>query len=104
MSGTLTKKEILTPMTDVLEDDLRPEYDFSTMQGGVRGKYYRALQEGYSIRIHEADGSTEVRHYPPGEETVVLEPDVRQYFPTSAAVNDALRSLIRIAQEISSAT
>ena len=52
MSGTLTKKEILTPMTDVLEDDLQHGYDFSTMQGGVRGKYYRALQEGYSIRIH----------------------------------------------------
>jgi hypothetical protein len=24
---------------DELEDELRPEYDFSSMTGGVRGKY-----------------------------------------------------------------
>jgi hypothetical protein len=31
-----------------LEDELRPEYDFAKMQGGVRGKYvqrYRLSQE-----------------------------------------------------------
>jgi len=24
------------------DDEMRPEYDFSTMPGGVRGKYYKA--------------------------------------------------------------
>ena len=33
----------------------------------------------------------------------MLEPDVRRYFPTSAAVNDVLRDLIRIAQEVNRA-
>jgi hypothetical protein len=27
------------PETDDLIDDMRPEYDFSSMSGGVRGKY-----------------------------------------------------------------
>ena len=31
---------------DNLEDDLRPEYDFSQMSGGVRGKYTEALSIG----------------------------------------------------------
>jgi hypothetical protein len=37
------KKEI-----DELDDELRPEYDFARMQGGVKGKYiqrYRLTQE-----------------------------------------------------------
>jgi hypothetical protein len=33
------KKEI-----DELEDELRPEYDFAQMQGGVRGKYVQRYQ------------------------------------------------------------
>jgi hypothetical protein len=36
-----------------LGDDLRAEYDFT---GGVRGKYYEAMQAGYTITIHKADG------------------------------------------------
>ena len=73
---------------------MRPEYDFS---GGVRGKYARALREqGYTIRVYEADGTyTETRVL--GEKTVVLEPDVWEYFPNSQAVNEALRALIAIA-------
>lgn len=38
------------------------------------------LQEGYSIRIHKADGSTRGAPLSTREGTVVLEPDVRQYF------------------------
>ncbi len=33
---------------DELEDEIRPEYDFAQMKGGVRGKYvqrYRLAQE-----------------------------------------------------------
>ena len=61
-----------------LEDDLRPEYDFSRMKGGVRGKY--------------------VERYRIGTNIVLLDPDVAQAFPTSEAVNEALRLLMQIAQ------
>ncbi|HBL30190.1 MAG TPA: hypothetical protein DD490_25435 [Acidobacteria bacterium] len=56
------------------EDDIRPEYDFTN---AVRGKYYERYKRGTNI--------------------VLLEPDVAEAFPTSDAVNDALRSLLRIA-------
>ena len=61
-----------------LEDDLRPEYDFSQMSGGVRGKYAERCQTGTNI--------------------VVLEPDVAEAFPTEASVNEALRLLMQVAQ------
>lgn len=67
------KKEV-----DELKDELRPEYDFSKMTGGVKGKY--------------------VERYRAGTNLVLLEPDVAQAFPTDACVNDALRLLIQIAQ------
>ncbi|MEY2985184.1 MAG: hypothetical protein RLZZ568_1801 [Cyanobacteriota bacterium] len=61
-----------------LKDDLRPEYDFSKMQGGVRGKY--------------------VERYRAGTNVVLLDADVSQAFPTSDSVNEALRLLMQIAQ------
>ena len=83
-------------ITKTSADDLQPEYDFS---GGVRGKYARTLREqGYTIRVYESDGTyTETRVL--GEQTVVLEPDVWEYFPDSQAVNQALRALIALAPE-----
>jgi hypothetical protein len=57
------------------DDDLRPEYDFSSMRGGVRGKY--------------------VQQYRAGVNLVLLEPDLAKAFPTDAAVNDALRTVLR---------
>jgi hypothetical protein len=57
--------------TQAAGDDMRPEYDFSSV---VRGKYYESFKQGSSI--------------------VLLEPDVSAVFPTSAAVNQALRSLV----------
>ena len=55
-------------------DDLRPEYDFEYSKA-VRGKYSkRLLREGANV--------------------VVLEPDVAKAFGDSAAVNEALRSLL----------
>ena len=70
---------------------MRAEYDFS---GGVRGKHYEALREGYSVKVQRADGTTLVQQVRLEEGTVVLEPDVRKYFPDSEAVNAALRCLI----------
>jgi len=55
-------------------DELRPEYDFDYSKAS-RGKYYRRL-------ISQ------------GANVIVLEPDVAKAFRDSAAVNDALRSLL----------
>ena len=59
------------------DDDLRPEYDLSTLKGGVRGKYAKQFREGTNL--------------------VLLSPDVAAYFPTEESVNSALRSLVKIA-------
>lgn len=58
------------------DPDMRDEYDFSK---GVRGKYAQKYTEGTNI--------------------VMLEPDVAAVFPTSEAVNEALRTLIRLMQQ-----
>jgi hypothetical protein len=73
-----------------------PEYDFSE---GVRGKHYEAYHQDYQVIIHKMDGTTEVREFALPEGTVVLEPDVRAYFPDSEAVNRALRGLIDLLPE-----
>lgn len=59
-------------------DDLRPEYAFDYSKA-VRGKYHRRL-------IRE------------GANVAVLEPDVAAAFRDSAAVNDALRSLLQVSE------
>ncbi len=63
-------------------------------QRGVRGKHYKAMQAGYTITIHKADGTTVVKDVMPKEGAVVLEPDIRAYFPDSESVNRTLRCLI----------
>ena len=68
------KKEVKNEM----EDELRPEYDFTQMKGGVRGKY--------------------VERYRSGTNLVLLDSDVAQAFPNDEAVNEALRLLMQIAQ------
>jgi hypothetical protein len=61
-----------------MEDELRPEYDFSYLSGGVRGKY--------------------VERYRAGTNLVLLDSDVAQAFPTEDSVNEALRLLMQVAQ------
>jgi hypothetical protein len=61
-----------------MEDELQPEYDFTQLEGGVRGKY--------------------VDRYRAGTNLVRLDPDVAKSFPNENAVNEALRLLIQIAQ------
>jgi hypothetical protein len=77
------------------EDTMRAEYDFS---GGVRGKHCRALRDGYTITIRKGNGKTVVKEVRPKAGVVVLDPDVREYFPNSDSVNTLLRSLIRFLQ------
>ncbi|MEL6442115.1 MAG: hypothetical protein AAFQ80_23085 [Cyanobacteria bacterium J06621_8] len=68
------KKEIDNEM----EDELRSEYNFAQMKGGVKGKY--------------------VERYRSGTNLVLLDPDVAQAFPNDAAVNEALRLLMQVPQ------
>lgn len=60
------------------KNDLRSEYDFSTMSGGVRGKYAEAYRAGTNI--------------------AVLADDVASAFPTDDSVNRALRTIMEAAQ------
>lgn len=63
------------------DDTMRPEYDFS---GGVRGKYYEAYTQSSNV--------------------VILDPDVAEVFPDSAAVNQALRLLAKVAKSMKSSS
>lgn len=55
------------------DPDMMEEYDFSH---GIRGKYSKRYSEGTNV--------------------VIIDPDITEFFPDNAAVNDALRSLIKI--------
>ncbi len=74
-------------------DEMLPEYDFS---GGVRGKHYRAYRKGHSVTIHKTDGSEQIQHFTLEDGAVMLEADVRKYFPDSETVNRTLRGLITL--------
>ena len=65
------------------DDELRPEYDFSKLKGGVRAKYYRRFQAGTNI--------------------VRLEPELARAFPTDEAVNEALRTVVRATRALKTA-
>ena len=84
-----------TVKTSEAADEMRSEYDFSK---GTRGKHYKSRLRGYALRIRKADGTIEEREID-REGSVVLEPDVRKYFPNSKAVNRALRTLIELIPE-----
>ena len=73
-------KKVSTETTPTDDDSMRAEYDFT---GGIRGKHYRAMQAGYTITIHQPDGTTVAKEVKPLEGTVVLAADVREYFPDS---------------------
>ena len=57
--------------TSEMEDEPRPEYDFSQLTVVARGPGRRN----------------------PNEKTIILAPDVAKLFPTAEAVNEALRLL-----------
>ncbi len=80
------------------DDDMLPEYDFNGKKG-VRGKYAKALKQGYSIRVTNEDGTVTVGHFVPRENAILLDSDVQVYFPDSESVNRALRSLIKLIPE-----
>jgi hypothetical protein len=85
------KKEKTSKARGRADDEMLPEYDF---RDGVRGKHYQAYRRGHTVTIHKTDGTSVVQHFTLEDGAVLLEPDVRAYFPDSEAVNSALRSLI----------
>jgi hypothetical protein len=62
------------------DDDILPEYDFASMKGGIRGKYYEQHRRGTNV--------------------VLLQPDVAEAFPTEDAVNEALRGILSTARAV----
>jgi hypothetical protein len=56
-------------------NELRKEYDLSSLKGGVRGKYLQRYEAGTNL--------------------VLLSPDVAKHFPDGQSVDSALRTLIR---------
>jgi len=75
------------------ENEMLPEYDF---KDGIRGKHYKAYRKGHFVKIHKTDGKIETKYFSLDEGSIMLEPDVRKYFPDSDSVNKALRSLLDI--------
>ena len=61
------------------KDEMQPEYNRSDLGEGVRGKYYSAFTAGSNI--------------------VLLDPEVARAFPSEEAVNEALRSLLKVAKD-----
>ena len=66
------------------EDELRPEYKRSDFGEIVRGKYAKRIAASTNV--------------------IVLEPEIADAFPNDQAVNNALRSLLRIAKASTSLT
>ena len=64
----------------ILANDMRAEYDFASMKGGVRGKYLQRAREGTNI--------------------VLIEPEVTDAFPTEQAVNEALKGVLNTTRAV----
>jgi len=60
------------------ESKMRTEYSRKDLGTGIRGKYYDSYKKSHNI--------------------IVLNPEIAKVFPTDEAVNNALSSLIKIAQ------
>lgn len=63
---------------DRASDELPLDYKREDLGKGIRGKYFEEYRKGTNL--------------------VLLSPDVAQVFSTEEAVNEALRSLIRLAE------
>lgn len=61
-------------------NELRAEYDFASIKGGVRGKHAKRYREGTNI--------------------VLLEPDIAEAFPNDEAVNQALRGILNTTRAV----
>ena len=60
------------------KDNMRAHYNREDLGKGVRGKFFKEFNDGHNL--------------------VLLQPEVAKFFPSEDAVNEALLSLIKIAQ------
>ncbi|MGB4767133.1 MAG: hypothetical protein WBH09_09500 [Rugosibacter sp.] len=60
-------------------DDLRPEYSREDLGKGVRGKFLNSYNKGTNL--------------------VLLNPEIAKAFSSSAAVNEALKSLLQLTKQ-----
>ncbi len=65
-------------VTFMRKDNMRAHYNRDDLGKGVRGKYFKEFSEGHNL--------------------VLLQPEVAKFFPSEEAVNEALLSLIKLAQ------
>ena len=72
-------KKVKTP-----SDELRTEYKRSDFKKLERGRYYERIKASSNV--------------------VVLDPEIAAVFPSSAAVNKALHSLVEVAESVSGRT
>jgi hypothetical protein len=66
-------------MKTVKHEEMRKEYRREDLGKGIRGKYFEEYKKGTNL--------------------VLLSPDVAAVFPDDASVNNALRSLMKVAQQ-----
>ena len=62
-----------------VKQEIRKEYKRDDLGKGIRGKYFENYEKGSNL--------------------VLLNPDVAAVFPDDASVNEALRSLMKIARQ-----
>ena len=66
-------------MKTAKKGEMRKEYRREDLGAGIRGKYYNEFKKGTNL--------------------VLLSPDVAAVFPDENSVNDALRSLMKVAKQ-----
>ncbi len=66
-------------MKTAKREDIRKEYKREDLGKGIRGKYFQEYKKGTNL--------------------VLLSPDVAKVFPDDDSVNEALRSLMKIARQ-----
>ena len=66
-------------MKMIKHEEMRKEYKREDLGKGIRGKYFEEYKTGTNL--------------------VLLSPDVAAAFPDDASVNDALRGLLKVAQQ-----
>lgn len=60
---------------EFISGDMRAEYDFASMKGGVKGKYFRRYLAGTNV--------------------VLLKPEIARFFRTETDVNEALLRVMK---------
>lgn len=97
------KKTLTTETRKADQDDIKSHYDFDYGKAKpnrfaqIGSNKRRVYRDSFIVTVHKADGTTDVRQVKPLENSVILDPDVQQYFPDAESVNAALRALIALA-------